>query len=412
MVGRYQVGPRIGAGSFATVFKGRDPDLDVAVAIKILAENWSANPDVRARFLAEARMLRRFQDERIVPVHDIGTTTDDRPYFVMDYADAGSLEQLRRQPTLPGRALRLAAEAARGVEVLHRHNVIHRDITPGNILLQYSKQGIRVMLADLGVAKSLTDRQDGTMTAGTPAYMAYEQASGGWLDQRVDIYSSAAVAYALLTGRPPFPIKTLNDLLNRDWSVGVTPIADMVGAPPLLDELMAAALSPDPQQRPQSALELAVAFDVIADVLPGGDSYTPRPLDGQEFFEVSSPWASPAAGRPMAPPPMTDPFASPFVGSDYASTPPMAPAPSSWDPMSAGPSSLGSIGSYHSLSQANSVTPRDETPQEMLDKYLGKGKYEVAKPKERHTRSYYISVTVLAILAFAMAGWLTINWLT
>lgn len=403
MIGRYQVGPRIGAGSFATVYKGRDPDLDVAVAIKILAENWAANPDVRKRFLTEARMLRKFTDERIVPVYDIGTTTDDRPYFVMAYADAGTLEQLRRQPTLPGRALRLAAEVARGVEVLHRNNVIHRDITPGNILLQHSKQGMRVMIADLGVAKSLTDRQEGTMTAGTPAYMAYEQATGGRLDQRVDIYSTAAVAYALLAGHPPFPIKTLNDLLTRNWSVGVTPIADMLGAPPLLDELMAAALSPDPQQRPGSALELAATFDAIADVMPGGDTQPLQP--GQIAGALGQPvWGGAGQDRPLAPPPVG--------GVDGMGSWPQAPAPTSWDPAA----SLGSIppiSSYQSfVTPENSITPSDQTPQQMLDNYLGKGKYEVAKPTERHSRSFYLMIGLGALLVFALVVYLTIGWLT
>lgn len=402
-IGRYQVGPRIGAGSFATVFKGHDPALDVSVAIKVLAENWSTNPDVRGRFLNEARMLRRFTDERIVPVHDIGTTADGRPYFVMDYADAGTLESLRRQPTLPGRALRLAAEAARGVEVLHRHNVIHRDITPGNILLQYTKQGLRVMIADLGVAKSLTDRQDGTMTAGTPAYMAYEQASGGYLDQRVDIYSIAAVAYALLAGRPPFPIKTLADLLNRNWSVGVTPIADIVGAPPLLDEIFARALSPDPQQRPQSALELASSFDAVAEILPGGDSYLPRPIEGPTGEAA---WLSMGSGRPLAPMPGAGP-------AQHENWQPTAPIPASWgDSPPSLPESPLSVHSYLTQAQPSSVVPLSQTPQQMLDNYLGKGKYEVAKPKERHSRGYYAFIVVTALLVFLLAGYLTISWLT
>ncbi|MFB9620399.1 serine/threonine-protein kinase [Brooklawnia cerclae] len=406
-IGRYQVGARIGVGSFATVFKGRDPILDVPVAIKVLAENWSANPDVRNRFLAEARLLRRFHDERIVPVHDIGTTAGDQPYFVMDYADAGSLEQLRRQPTAPGRALRLTAEAARGVEVLHRHNVIHRDITPGNILLQYSKQGVRVMLADLGVAKSLTEPQEGTMTAGTPAYMAYEQATGGWLDQRVDVYSLAAVAYSLLTGHPPFPIKTLNDLLVRDWSVGVTPIADTLGAPPVLDEVMAMALSPDPQQRPQSALELATVFDAIADVLPGGDTYAPRP-EGMDVTATGASWAPFGGTRPLAPPPLSG--GSPEALSWRSAPPPIAPPGTGWGSMV--PPSPSSAGSYYSLGRTSSVVPRDETPQQMLDKYLGEGKYTVAEPKERRPVSFYVAVGIGLTAVFLLALVLTIRYLT
>lgn len=375
-IGRYEVGQRVGAGSFATVIKGRDPELDVPVAIKVLAENWSLNPDVSARFMAEARMLRRFHDPRIISVHDIGTTDDGRPYFVMDFADAGSFEQFRRQPPLPGRALRLAAEAARGIAALHRHNIVHRDLTPGNILLQHSADGLRVLIADLGVAKSLVDQQTSTLTAGTPAFMAYEQATSAPLDQRVDIYSLAAVTYAILTGHPPFPIKTLNDLLNRDWSVGVTPIADQIGAPELLDEVLAAALSPDPRHRPASAEELAGVFDALAEVLPGGNAGC-VPVD----------WSVIGANHPLAPPP-----------ADSGSS------------LRGGEPSLAS--GFESKSWRSAVTgSSSQTPQEMLDAYLGAGNYQVAAPKEAHSRGYWLVVAGGLLLVFITVLLITVMYL-
>ena len=400
-IGRYRLSQRIGAGSFATVYKGRDEELDVTVAIKVLAENWAANADVRQRFLAEARLLRRIHDERIVRVHDVGTTDDDRPYFVMDYADGGSLEQLRRQLVPPGRALRLCAEAARGLEVLHRHHLIHRDVTPGNILLSHSAAGVRVVLADLGVAKSMVERSAGTMTAGTPAYMALEQAQGAELDQRVDVYSMAAVAYALLSGHPPFPLKTLSDLLMRDWSVGVTPIADRLGAPPLLDALMAASLSPIREHRPATALELSMAFDQLADVLPGGETYVPRPLDpgGEVTSPVAPSWQEglPAeAYQPVAP--MPDRLR------------PIAPTPSGY-PSIGTPSSLGSYRSLTSAPQYSSVTPTSETPQDMLDHYLGKGKYAPKPVKESHSVGFWVGAVAVGVIVFALVLFLTINYL-
>ena len=84
-IGRYRLVRRIGAGSFATVWLGHDDDLDVPVAVKVLADNWASNNDVRNRFLWEARIMRRIHDRRLVPVYDIGTLDDGRPYFVMDY---------------------------------------------------------------------------------------------------------------------------------------------------------------------------------------------------------------------------------------------------------------------------------------------------------------------------------------
>jgi eukaryotic-like serine/threonine-protein kinase len=191
-IGRYRLVRRIGAGSFATVWLGHDDDLDMPVAVKVLADNWASNSDVRSRFLAEARIMRRIHDRRLVQVYDIGTLDDGRPYFVMDYIDGGSMNDLRQQGIHPVRALRLCAEACRALDVLHGHDIIHRDVTPGNLLLSRIGNGeTHVLIADLGVAKSTLDAVGGTMAAGTPSYMAPEQAMGVTpLDSRADIYSS------------------------------------------------------------------------------------------------------------------------------------------------------------------------------------------------------------------------------
>ena len=270
-VGRYRLTRRLGAGSFATVWLGHDDDLDVPVAVKVLADNWSDNDDVRNRFLGEARLMRKIRDERIVRVYDIGSLDDGRPYFVMDYADGGSLEDLRKQGIPPQLALRLCAEACRALHVLHQHDVIHRDVTPGNVLLNRTKDNsVKVLIADLGVAKSMVD-MGATMTAGTPAYMALEQANGlAKLDHRADIYSLAGVTYAMLTGRPPFPVKTLADVLNRDPNLRPAPVAATLGAPPMLDQVLTGALAPQPGLRPRTALELGEALDRCADGLSGG----------------------------------------------------------------------------------------------------------------------------------------------
>src|SRR5690606_32817666 len=216
-IGRYRLVRRLGAGSFATVFLGHDDSLDVPVAIKVLAENWSANEDVRQRFLSEARIMRKIRDERIVQVYDIGTLEDGRPYFVMDFIDGGSLDDLRKQRVEPERALRLCAEACRALQVLHDNDIIHRDVTPGNLLISRGSSGeTLVLVADLGVAKSMIDAVGATMTAGTPSYMAMEQATGiGVLDHRADVYSLTALTYAMLTGEPPFKVRSLADILGR-----------------------------------------------------------------------------------------------------------------------------------------------------------------------------------------------------
>jgi serine/threonine protein kinase len=268
-VGRYRVQRQLGAGSFATVWLGHDDDLDAAVAIKVLAENWAGDEDVRARFLAEARILRRIRDRRVVQVFDIGSLADGRPYFVMDYVDGGSLNQFRRSPLDPVRALQLSAEACRAIEVLHEHDVIHRDVTPGNLLLTAELRP-RVLIADLGVAKSLVDGAGATMTAGTPAYMAPEQARGDTvLDRRCDIYALTAVTYALLAGAPPFRVSSLADILSRPVDLEPDPIAERVGAPPSLDTVLRSGLAHDRNRRPPTAAALAEALDAVARQMAG-----------------------------------------------------------------------------------------------------------------------------------------------
>src|SRR6478609_4843120 len=129
-IGRYRLVRRLGAGSFATVWLGHDDDLDVPVAVKVLAENWADNADVRNRFLSEARILRRIRDRRLVAVYDIGALPDGRPYFVMDFVNGGSLDDLHKTGVAPAVALRLCAQACRAIDMLHAHHVLHRDMTP------------------------------------------------------------------------------------------------------------------------------------------------------------------------------------------------------------------------------------------------------------------------------------------
>ncbi|MFC3997103.1 serine/threonine-protein kinase [Nocardiopsis sediminis] len=242
--GRYRVIRHLGSGSFATVWLAHDDRLDTPVAVKVLAENWTHQLDIHQRFLEEARILRQADSAWLVRVHDIGTLPDDRPYFVMPYADQGSVADLIARKRLQlDEALRLLTEIGQGVTVLHRHGTIHRDIKPSNVLLQSSPVGQRVLVADLGFAKAIDGASGFTQAAGTPGYMSPEQGSpAGDLDVRADVYSLGAVAYELLTGRrPPQP------------PVRVPPSRLRPGLPRELDALIMSALSADRGQRPPDA---------------------------------------------------------------------------------------------------------------------------------------------------------------
>jgi serine/threonine protein kinase len=274
-IGRYRLKDRVGAGAFATVWLAYDEELDITVAVKVLADNWSAHADVRERFLAEARLLRRISDDRVIRVHDIGMLDDDRPYFVMDFANGGTLANRVGDGCPPQEALLLGAEAARAVQVLHDHGVLHRDVTPANLLIDHQPDGSqRVVVTDLGMAKAMAELSGLTLAAGTPAFMAPEQAGGlGGFDARADVYSLGAVVYALLSGKPPFTGSTLTAVLARSESLEPDLLAATLDGPAELDDVLLRALSHDPVGRPASARELAVALDRVADDWTTG----PRP---------------------------------------------------------------------------------------------------------------------------------------
>jgi serine/threonine protein kinase len=273
-IGRYQLRHRLGSGAFATVWLAHDPDLNVPVAVKVLADNWSADLDVRRRFLDEARLLRRISSDRVVRVHDMGELPDGRSYFVMDYVDGGTVaDVLKSGERDPVRALAIGADAARGLHVLHDFGVVHRDVKPGNLLLTERGGRDHVVIADLGMAKALAESSGLTVTAGTPAYLAPEQAHGtAGFDERADVYAAAAVTYALLTHQPPYAVDGgLMSIAVRDPRLVPAPVAPVAGTPADLDVLLRDALAHDPARRPRTALDLADRLDGIRGRMESGE---------------------------------------------------------------------------------------------------------------------------------------------
>ena len=256
---------QLGAGGFATVWLYRDDELRSDVAVKALADNWAQRLDVRERFLKEARILRAADSDHVVRVHDLGES-DGTPYFVMTYADRGSLDVgLTGEPWPPQHALPLVSQAAAGLAVLHERGIIHRDVKPQNLLLRGDGSGSddaaaapgspaprpetlatsRLMVADLGVAKAMLHASGLTQVVGTPAYMAPEQVTGEGLDTRADVHALGAVAYHLLTGR----------LLRQggfaelvDGRPPVPPSA-LASLPRAVDDVLLRAVHPRPEER-------------------------------------------------------------------------------------------------------------------------------------------------------------------
>ncbi|OZV78885.1 serine/threonine protein kinase [Micromonospora echinospora] len=278
-IGSYRIERLLGAGSFATVWLGHDPVLCSSVAIKVLAENWHHDLRVRERFLDEARLLRRLDDERLVRVHAVGELADGRPYSVMVLADGGSLrDRLAAGPLPVPVALDLLAEIAAGVAVLHRHGVVHRDLTPGNILFRSHPDGERVLVADLGLAKALAAASGLTARAGTPGYMAPEQDDPlAVVDTRADVYGLGRLGVRLLGAdarrNPPAPPAPP----GPDGTVRLR-----AEVPPQVADVLrrATALRPADRHRDAEAFRAALRHAAASARRPAPGSEAGRPASG------------------------------------------------------------------------------------------------------------------------------------
>lgn len=248
-IGRYSLVRRVGAGGFATVWLARDEQLDAEVAVKILSDNWIDEDDVRSRFLAEGRFLRRVDSPHVVGVHDVGETEDGRPYLVLTYADGGSLaDRIKAGPLEIAEVVDIITQVGSGLKQLHARGVLHRDVKPGNVLFRTDESGDRAMLGDLGLGKSLETVSQLTMPGGTPAYVAPEQVMGDRLDHRADLYSLGAVAYAAFTGQAPHGLMSLGAVMRIESPPpSMSTLREDV--PPAIDAVVRRALEPNRDKR-------------------------------------------------------------------------------------------------------------------------------------------------------------------
>lgn len=209
----FTVGPLLGEGGFAAVFRARDNVLNRDVAVKVLDVELAPSPTVAARFIREAQTVARLEHPHIVPIYKVGRQQEIF-YIIMRCIDGPSLRQLleTQRRLSVGDAARIARQVADALAYAHTHEIVHRDIKPDNILLDKSGH---VLVTDFGIAKAAQDAHEaakpasGSLTSegmivGTPEYMSPEQASGDPLDGRSDIYSLGVVLYHMLAGSPPF----------------------------------------------------------------------------------------------------------------------------------------------------------------------------------------------------------------
>ena len=252
--GRYRLERRLGHGGMASVFLGRDSELDRPVAVKLLGENAAGDEALRKRFVREARLAARLSHPNVVSVFDAGED-DGRPYIVMEHVEGETLaEALARRGRLPADEARgLALQACRGLAHAHAAGLVHRDIKPQNLLLRADGT---LKIADFGIARAADGTaltQAGTVL-GTAAYLAPEQALGEKVTPAADVYSLGAVLYELLTGRPPLELESLADLANR---APIPPVRELApDVPRDLEDVVMRCLARNPAYRPATAAEL------------------------------------------------------------------------------------------------------------------------------------------------------------
>src|SRR5713101_7552682 len=204
--GDYELLEQIGRGGQGVVFRARQKSLNRTVALKVISlGQWASEAHVK-RFRREAEAAARLEHPCIVPIYEVGER-DGSCYFSMKFVEGGQLDEvIKREPMPPRRAAELITKVARTVHYAHEHSILHRDIKPGNILLD--KNG-EPHLTDFGLARLVESESTVTRTMevlGTPSYMAPEQAEGdnAAVSSNTDVYALGAVLYQLLTGQPPF----------------------------------------------------------------------------------------------------------------------------------------------------------------------------------------------------------------
>lgn len=268
-LGRYQILGEIGRGAMGVVYRGWDPQLERAVAIKAIsadAVSGGTAEEIVARFLREAKLAARIVHPGVVTVYDAGEE-QGQLYQVMELVDGESLAARLRRGDFPtqGEALELAAQVAEALGAAHQAGVVHRDVKPANILI--GKDG-RVKVSDFGVAKAVGEATGLTRTGttvGSPAYMSPEQVRGEHVDARSDLFSLGVILYEMLLRKRPFPAETLTTLVYQ--ILNADPFADPQAFGALPSELVAflkGCLAKDPAQRVPDAATFAAQARALA----------------------------------------------------------------------------------------------------------------------------------------------------
>jgi len=279
-LGPYEIVAAIGAGGMGEVYRALDTRLERTVAVKVLPSHLSASSEVRQRFEREAKTISQLSHPHICALYDVGNQ-DGVEFLVMEYLEGETLsERLAKGPLAFDQVLRYGLEIADALDKAHRQGIVHRDLKPGNVML--TKSGVKIL--DFGLAKAVapnaarsgvsltslpTQQARAELTAegtilGTLQYMAPEQLEGGEADGRTDIFAFGCVLYEMATGRKAFSGKSQASLISSIMGAEPAPVSTIAPmTPPAFDRVLRTCLAKDPDDRWQTAHDIAVQLKWI-----------------------------------------------------------------------------------------------------------------------------------------------------
>jgi hypothetical protein len=270
VVGEYKVDGVLGRGGFGTVYKATHPLIGKVAAIKVLSHQFSANPEIVSRFVAEAKAVNQIRHPNIIDIFSFGALPDGRQYYVMEFLDGEPLDKriARQQRLTLAEALPILRGIAKALDAAHAKGIAHRDLKAENVLLAATPEGeVWPKLLDFGIAKLSGDEalKHKTRTGapmGTPLYMSPEQARGRDVDQRTDLYALGVLVYVMLTGKFPIDGEDYMTILMRQIADEPQPPSTHVAElPEAVDHTVAWLMRKEAADRPESALAAVRALE-------------------------------------------------------------------------------------------------------------------------------------------------------
>src|SRR2546425_6063273 len=276
-LGPYEIQAPLGAGGMGEVYRARDTRLERTVAVKVLPDHLSCDPESSQRFEREARTISSLNPAHICALYDIGTQ-DGIDFLVMEYLEGQTLADRLQRGALPvEEVLEIGIEIADALDKAHRQGIVHRDLKPSNIML--TKSGAKLM--DFGLAKPVQAAFIASASAGTPTlsnwltvegtivgtfqYMAPEQLEGKEADARSDMFAFGALLYEMATGKPAFSGKTPASVIAAILASEPKPVTTSpFSSAAELDRLIRTALAKTPDERWQSAHDISILLTSIA----------------------------------------------------------------------------------------------------------------------------------------------------